>query len=68
MVVQEEEIISPGVWDHKYNLNLERNDYPSEATTLPKSNIQKKINFFFKPYNGDQEFANFMRFKDNDSN
>ena len=62
-----------GIYEHKkdHHLNLSKNKYPDEEqmkSTLPKRKIQKKINYFFKPYNGDQEFAHFMRFRDNDVN
>ena len=30
--------------------------------------LQKKINYFFKPYNGEQEFAHFMKFREHDVN
>ena len=57
-----------GIYEHKYDFKLERNDIPSDCSTLPAWDLQKKINFYFKPYSGAQEFSSFMRFKDNDSN
>lgn len=53
-------------YNHKINIKeiLKPNDYPTDTTTEPKAALQDKIDYYFKPYNGEQEFSNFMRFSD----
>lgn len=46
---------------------LKKHPYPTEHSVFPQNSLQNKIDFFFKPYNGDQELCNWMKFTD-DSN
>ena len=58
-----------GTYNHQINLKdiLKKHEYPTESGTFSKPALQNKIDYFFKPYNGEQEFSNWMRFSE-DSN